>query len=291
MIKHKSSVLSVSSLIVLTLYSLILAAVFVWAIVFSVTDYWNDIYFADLYLTFPKKVFFENFSRAYESFTIQVQAGAGFRNVLMPEMFLNSILFALGTGLAGAIAPCLMGYIVSRFNFRFNKIIDTVVLVTIILPIVGALPSNIRIVYGLGLNDSIIGFWIMGFSFANMYYFVFKAAFLGVPKSISEAAYVDGASNLNIFLRINLPLVKTTFLSIFTLIFVSCWNNYTTPLAFAPNVPTAAYGMFRIIQNTQLAEPTAKMAAAMMLMLPILIFYAAANRFLMGNLTMGGVKE
>ncbi len=53
-----------------------------------------------------------------------------------------------------------------------------------------------------------IGLWIMGFAFAGMYYFVFKAAFYAVPNALSEAAVIDGANNHQIFLLINFPLVK-----------------------------------------------------------------------------------
>ena len=151
------------------------------------------------------------------------------------------------------------------------------------------------IVYGLHLNNTLIGMMVMGFTFTNMYYFIFKGAFYSLPESYSEAAKIDGAGNFKIFLTIIMPLVRTTFLSVFVLSFVALWNDYTTALAFAPQRPTVAYAFYVRMSSaspdaTQAGSEPVRMAGAMILMLPILIFYAVGNRFLMGNLTIGGIK-
>ncbi len=293
-IKRKPSILVISSLIVLLIYTLILLAVLIWGLEFSFVDYQNDIYFnkenGRSFLVFPSSFNFDNVVKVFENMKQTVPDGLGTRDVMLPEMFLNSILYALGVSFCSTLAPCIMGYITARFKFKFNRIIDVIVIVTMIIPIIGSLPAQIKLVYRLGLDNSFFGLWIMGFGFANMYYFVFKAIFKGIPDSIYESAMLDGASNFRIFIQIMLPLVRTTFLSVMVIGFVAAWNNYTTPLAFAPNKPTAAYGLFLFIQSTRISEPTLKMMAAMMLMIPILIVYATCNKFLMGNLTMGSVK-
>ena len=291
-LKHRPSVLSVTSLVVLVIYSLVFILTIAWAIMFSLTDYESEILYVKgrNFLVFPDKLYFENYAEAYKAFELTIKDGAGTRPAQLPEMFLNSVLYAGGVGIVSALAPCLVGYCVSKYKFAFNKALDLIVLMTIILPIVGALPSQIRIVYSMKLNDSIPGLWIMSFSFANMYYFVFKAIFKGIPDSLKEAAQMDGASNFRVFVQIMLPLVMPTFISIAVIAFVQSWNNYTSPLAFAPNKPTAAYGFFRLTRNTQVSEPTLKIAGAMVLMIPILLLYCVMNRFMTGNLTVGSVK-
>ncbi len=293
-IKHKPSVLAISSLIVLILYSLILVLVLIWALEFSFVDYQNDIYFnrenGRSFLVLPSTFNFDNVEKVFSHMKKTVPYGLGTRDVMLPEMFLNTILYALGVSFFSTLAPCIMGYITAKFNFKFNKVIDVIVLVTMIIPIIGSLPAQIKLVYNLGIDNFIPGLWIMGFSFANMYYFVFKAIFKALPNSLYESASLDRASNFRIFVQIMFPLVRTTFLSVMVISFVSAWNNYTTPLAFAPNKPTVAYGLHLFIQSTRVSEPTLKMMAAMMLMVPILIAYACFNKLLMGNLTMGSVK-
>lgn len=291
-LKHKPSVLSVASLVVLIIYSLILIIVIAWAIMFSLTDFETEILYVKgrKFLVIPDKLYFSNYSKVYGVFRTKVESGAGSRMVYLPEMFLNSVLYAGGVGITSALAPCLVGYCTAKFNFKFNRVLDSIVLITIILPIVGALPSQIKIVYGLRMNDSIPSLWVMAFGFANMYYFVFKAIFKSIPDSLREAAQIDGASNFYIFVKIMLPLVMPTFISVVVLQFVPAWNNYTTPLAFAPNKPTAAFGFFNLVQATQTSEPTLKMTGAMLLMFPILLLYCGLNKFMSGNLTVGSVK-
>ncbi len=292
---HKPSVLSVSSFIVLLIYSVTLLAIMAWALVFSFTDFETDIFFNALnksksYLVLPSKIHFENYKKVYDWYKVTVEYGLGTRDVMLPEMFLNSILYAVGVSFMSALAPCLMGYVGGRYKFKFVKVIDTVVLVTMVLPIISSLPSQIRIVFGLGLDNSFLGLWIMAFGFAGMYYFVFKATFSGIPFELSEAAHIDGANNFQIFIQIIMPVAKTTFLTVMLLGFVSAWNNYETPLVFAPNKPTAALGLFRLTQNTRVSEPTLKMTGAMLLLAPILILFIFLNKHLMGNLTIGSVK-
>lgn len=288
---HRPSVLSVGSLAILSIYSLILIFVLVWAILFSLTDFMEDIYWGGgHYLVWPQQMRFDNLTKVADSIKLTIQAGAGTREVGLLEMFANSILYAVGSGFAMAAAPCLMGYITARFDFKFNKFIDAAVLLAMILPIVGSLPSTINIVYGLKLEDTFFGLWILSFGFTNMYYFIFKASFSGIGKAYSEAAEIDGASNLTVFFQIMMPLVKTTFLSIFLIAFVRMWNDYNRPLAFAPNLPTASFGLFRFLQNTRVNEPPLKMMGSMLLLIPILTFFAIFNKKLMGNLTVGGVK-
>lgn len=291
-IRHKPSLLTVSAFIVLVVYSLILLSVFIWAFVFSFADFENDIWFSKTksYLVWPSKWSFDNVAKVYEYMKITVPYYETTRDVMMPEMFLNSVLFALGGSFFVSLAPCMMGYIASKFRFKFNGVIDATVLTVMILPIVGALPSTVQLVYGLHLDNSFIGLWIMNFGFTSMYYFVFKAAFKEIPDSLSESAKMDGAGNLRVYVKIMMPLVKITFFSVMLIQFIGIWNNYTTPLVFAPDKPTAAYGLFTFIQSTRISEPTLKMTGAMILMIPILLIYATLNKKLMGNLTMGGVK-
>lgn len=292
-IKRKPSVLSISSLIILSVYALILISALLWALSFSFVDFDMQIEYnfdnGNSYLVFPNKLDFSNIGGVYEKIKKEVVFGAGTKVITLPEMFLNSILYALGVSFCGTLAPCIMGYVSSKYKYRFNKVIDTVVIVTMILPIVGALPSQLKVAMAFNFIDSIPGLWVMAFGFANMYYFVFKAIFASLPDALNESAMVEGAGDFRIFLQIMLPLVKTTFSSVMLIGFVGAWNNYTVPLAFAPNKPTAAYGLFTLVQGTR-AMPTEKMTGAMILMIPVLVAYMLLNKKLMGNLTMGSVK-
>ena len=277
---------------VLILYSIVFIAILIWAGVFSLANYEYDIMFSPTgsYLVWPQEAFFENYSVAYKGYKLTVEFGETTKDMMFLDMLGNSLIFAIGMAFAGTLAPCLMGYITSQFRCKANAFFDGFVLVVMVLPIVGALPAAMILMDALNLMDSYLGLSLKAFTFLNMYYFIFKAAFGGLSRGYTEAACIDGASNITIFLRIMLPLVKTTFLTVFVLLFVADWNSYINILQYAPNKPTVSYGFYlnmRVFTNWE--DPT-RMAGAMILMLPILLFYVFANKYLMGNLTIGGMK-
>ena len=129
--------------------------------------------------------------------------------------------------------------------------------------------------------------------FLGMYFLVYQGVFRGIHQSVTEAAKIDGAGNMRIFLRIILPLAKTTFFLVFLLQFIAFWNDYQTPLLYLPNHPTIAQGLyyFNFSTSNEFSTVPAKIAGAMFVLIPILIVFMIFKNKLMGNLTLGGDKE
>lgn len=245
------------------------------------------------YLVLPNSFYIQNYLNAFDKLTLRNAPSifTGVYSISIWEQYLNTILFAIGGALVGALCPCIVAYATSNYDYKFNIFIDGLVLTVMVLPIVGATPATVDMVYNvLHIDNSFFGLYFMCFSFTNMYYFMFKSAFLGIPKSLPEAAKLDGASDFTIFRIIMLPLIKTVFLAIFVLLLVARWNEYSHTLYYAPNMPTAAYGMFYLLVLNNNSLVTEKMAGAVVMTIPVLVLYITCNKFLMGNLTIGGVK-
>ena len=155
-----------------------------------------------------------NYSYAFMNFVVKVEAGAGFRIIYMEEMFLYTILYALGCAFFQSFVCCVVAYMVVKFDYFFSKVIYTVVIVAMILPIVGSLPSEIQMSRALGFFDSIWGMWIMKSHFLGMYFLVFHAMFRGIPKEFADAARVDGAGNFQVLFSIMMPLVRNTLFTV-----------------------------------------------------------------------------
>ena len=180
----------------------------------------------------------------------------------------------------------------ARFPYKFSKIVHTTVIVVMIIPIVGALPAEIRMAMTLKLYDHVWGLWIMKANFLGLYFLVFYGVFKALPMAYTEAAKIDGAGNLGVLIRIVLPLVRNTFFTVMLINFITFWNDYQTPLIFMPSHPTVALGMFHMASTTisTLATIPMRMTGAMLLLVPILIVFLLTHKRLMGNLTMGGIK-
>ena len=191
---------------VLILYSVSLLLPILWGLSTSLkTDL--DFYLNPLWL--PDGWFWNwqwsNYSYAFMNFVVKVEAGAGFRIIYMEEMFLYTILYALGCAFFQSFVCCIVAYMVVKFDYFFSKVIYTVVIVAMILPIVGSLPSEIQMSRALGFFDTIWGMWIMKSHFLGMYFLVFHAMFRGIPKEFADAARVDGAGNFLSLIHISEP--------------------------------------------------------------------------------------
>ena len=126
-----------------------------------------------------------------------------------------------------------------------------------------------------------------------MYFFVYHAFFKGVPDAFREAAEIDGASDFTIMVRIFFPLAVKIILTVFLIQFVALWNDYQTPLLYLPTHPTLAYGVFYLsyFQLHEWYHTPIRMAGCIMLVIPILIIFIAFKNKLMGDISLGGIKE
>ena len=287
-VRERLSPVTVFMLAVLVLFTLSLFIPLLWALL---TSFKNQSDFRINIIGLPKQWVW-NFSYVLKKFTVPVQTEAGEKMVGMGMMYVNSLLYSVGCAFFGTLVPCITAYMCARFPHKFSKIVHTTVIVVMIIPIVGALPAEIRMAMTLKLYDHVWGLWIMKANFLGLYFLVFYGVFKALPMAYTEAAKIDGAGNLGVLLRIVLPLVRNTFFTVMLINFITFWNDYQTPLIFMPSHPTVALGMFHMASTTisTLATIPMRMTGAMLLLVPILIVFLLTHKRLMGNLTMGGIK-
>lgn len=166
------------------------------------------------------------------------------------------------------------------------------IIVTMIIPIVGSLPSLAQIMDVLQIRNTFIGTFIMHFGFTNTYYLIFYAAYKKVPWSYAESAFIDGASHYQVFYRIMMPLTSSLFGTTFILFFINYWNDYQVPMLFLDKNPVLALGLYEFFQSysNQLSVGTVKIAGGVIVLIPLLILFIIFKNRLMGNLTEGGIK-
>ncbi len=236
------------------------------------------------------------FNEFYVGINIYDKLGAFLRTdyYFMEHMLWFTFLYAVCCSFANIAVVCIVAYITARFDFKICRIVDAIVIVAMILPIVGSMASELRIMRALGFYNSLVGMMIMKANFlGGTNFLIFNATFKGMPKDFTEAAQIDGASHLTVMLRIILPLAKNMFFTLWLLMFIQFWNDYQTPLLYFPSKPTLSYGLYRFTQATTGAgkELPIKMAACFILMIPILVIFLFTSEKLIGNVSMGGLKE
>ena len=293
--KRNINGLSVVILIVLIAYTLIFVTLLAWGLLTSLK---TSIEFDENKLLWPKLgVQWKNYATVFEKFVVSVdrEVGDGFQkfNIGMVDQLFNTFVYAFGGAFFATIIPCITAYATAKFDKLPSKVIYTIVIITMALPIIGSYPSEIYLARKLGIYDEIWGIILMKGNFLGMYYLVFYAVFKTLNKGYYEAAYLDGASEFRIMISIAIPLVKTTFSTVMLIKFIEFWNDYQTPLLYAPSHPTLAYGIWYLSNTTQVKGMSGvplRITASMILLLPVLIIFILLRKKLMGNITVGGIK-
>jgi ABC-type glycerol-3-phosphate transport system permease component len=208
------------------------------------------------------------------------------------ECLLNTLLYAGGTAFFGAIAPCIVGYLCAKFKYKFSGLVYGFVLFAMVMPIVGNTSAVLVLMRRFYLYDTIWGMWIKAATFANTYFLIFFAFFSSVSDTYAEAAQIDGASYFRVMWGIYIPLAIKMVTTVFLIAFVAHYNDYNTTVLYIPTHPTLAYAVLVFSTNSSSSSNTpANLAASMVLAVPMVLFFVVFKKRLMGDVSLGGIKE
>ena len=287
--KRKITPMNVIIFTLLVIYALSMVLLIGWALL---TSFKSQSDFRLNIMGLPEKWVW-NYSTVFKQFKISVFfEGVGNKRIGVIQMLINTILYAGGCAVTQTLTPCVVAYCCARYRYKMSNIIPYIVITVMTLSIAGSLPSEIRMSKIFGLYDQIWGLWIMKCNFLGTYFLVFLSIFKGIPKALDEAAKIDGAGDLTIMVRIIMPIVVPTILTIMLLNFIVFWNDYTIPIVYLPHYPTISQGLqYMIMTNiNDLATVPMRMTASMIVLMPILIVFIIFQKRLVGNITFGALK-
>jgi len=214
------------------------------------------------------------------------------------DLLLNSFLYCFIGAFTKSFVALACGYLVTKYKYKFSKIIYVVMLVIMAIPIVGSIPAMLKVTKDLAIFDTYLGMFILNFNFTGLYFFVFAAYFESYNDVYIEAAEIDGSNQFFTFIRIVFPMAQKLFWTIFLLNFIALWNDYQTPLLYYPNHPTLSYGVYRMYAKSSTIagldgaiQLPQRAAGCMILAIPVLILFLSTKNILLGNMSAGGIKE
>ena len=270
--------------VIFFIYSLSLLYPFLYAFLSSVRDPWD---FLNDRVAFPETFDLSNYVKAFTEFNVY--------GVNFIEMFINSVLYTLFGTLMAITSSTLTSYVIAKYKFRIRGFLYGLAIFIMIVPIVGSQAAEIKLAQELHLYNSMIGMWIMRANFLGLYFLVFYAVFKSMPKGYYEASRIDGANDMQVMLKVALPLVKFTFFSIFLILFIEYWNDYLIPNLYLPNYKTLSLALFhqaqsQELENTKISRVPYVMASVLCVTVPVIIIFAIFSKRLMGNMSVGGLK-
>ena len=285
---EKFSLYTVIILILLIVYTVLLLIPLIWAMYTSLKpadEFWDNILLPS---SSPTLV---NYSNALRLFYLRDPFN-NVRQIYMGEMFLYSIVYSFGSALVATLSPCIMGYLTAKYPNKFSKAVTGMVIVCMILPIVGSLPSEVQVAKALGIYNNLIASLVLKGHFLSMYFLVFQSIFKGIPNAFAEAAKIDGLGSFRIFLRIVLPQTIPAFIAQFIFAFVGGYNNYMGPLLYLSDNPQN-YTLQLVVTElrTFYNQPGQVCASCLIALIPLIIVYIIFQRFFIEGISVGGGRE
>jgi len=202
----------------------------------------------------------------------------------------NSTLMTIESILGVLIVSILAGYPLARLKFPGRNFIFVSILATMMLPSEVAIIPNFITLKHMGLLDTHLGAIIPNFA-AAFGIFLMKQAFEAVPQDLVDAARVDGATEMQILWRVMVPVTGPSIAALGIFSLVNAWNDYIWPsivISSRDKLPLAV-GVFNDLTGPFATSYSMVMAAIIMTVIPVLIFFAFTQRFFIGGMD-GAVK-
>jgi len=185
----------------------------------------------------------------------------------------------------------MAGYAFAMLQFRFKGLIFGLVMVTLLVPAFMNMIPSFMIMDALGWIDSHRALYLPGAASAFGIFLMRQFAAASVPRDLIEAARLDGCSELGIYWRIALPLMKPALGTLGLITFIASWNNFMGPLVLLRTAEQYTLPLaLRSLQSTTNTEWGALMAGSAVATLPLLVLFVFSSRQLIAGLTTGAVK-
>lgn len=263
--------------LVLALIAVIMLAPFFWMLSVSFERY------ANLQPPFPPKLIPEEFS--FFNYKLVIENGTLFK------AYFNSFVIATFTVILTTITSLLGGYSFSKGNFKGKKILFFLVLATMMIPLESRLIPMYMMFSKFNMSNTfyplVLTMPMLGFSVL-----LTKQYFDNLPNSLREAAWIDGASEFSIFIKVFLPLAGPMIATLIILVFMGSWNDFLWPLVVLTSQKLQTIPIF--LSKFSLEDGTSYAGLSMALsaasIVPVIIVFLFFQKYIIQSVAMSGLK-
>ncbi|HWR10734.1 MAG TPA: sn-glycerol-3-phosphate ABC transporter permease UgpE [Rectinemataceae bacterium] len=227
---------------------------------------------------FPGNQIITNYTRALTEGAKNLGASA-------LTMMKNSFIMAMGIAVGKICVSLLAAFAIIFFNFRGRKFCFWAIFITLMLPVEVRIMPTYKVIAQLGLMNSYLGL-ILPMIVSATAVFLFRQFFLSIPREIAEASQIDGATPMQFFRSILLPMTRTPIAAMFVIQFIYGWNQYLWPLLITTKESyyTLLIGINRILSSQDsVIEWQIVMATTLLAMIPpVLVVLIMQKQFVAG---------
>ncbi len=212
-------------------------------------------------------------------------------NINVSVLFKNSIITTVFIVLAQVVNCPMAGYAFARLNFKGSKPLFYLLLVSLMIPIQVIIIPLYIVISKMHMLNNLMSV-ILPCCFNAFGVFLFRQGFMDIPKDFEHSARIDGAGYFRTYLSIMLPQVKTTVIALVIISFNFGWNLYFTPLIFLTKLDkmTLPIGLAFLKGYMSSGNVSVIMASVSLAVIPIMLIFFYAQKYIVEGLTSSGIK-
>ena len=232
----------------------------------------------------PKEWRIENYARVFTDFR--------YKQYNYFDMLFNSLWMMFLKIAVNLMSSVILAYPISKFKFPGKELLYGLVIFANTIPLFGTGTTAYKLLSSLNMinNPFLIWLsWASGFDFA---FIVFYGTFKGISDSYIDAASIDGANNATTFFKIMLPQAIPSIVALAITQAIPAWNDYQTSMIYMREFPNLAYGLYLFSKESNYIQDSKAIyfCAVVISMLPPLILYGSNQKFILSNISAGGLK-
>lgn len=276
-IKLKRKLSGTFRVVLLFVASLIVVFPLYWAVINSLKPYKEIYSFPPTYV--PKSITFDHFKVIKE--------------MAFSKYLLNSMIVSTMSAFLSILIAMLPAYTLSKYHMSLKKLIETSVILLQLLPMVVFIVPIFKFLKFTGLLNSFIGLSLSYIPFITPVMVMFlRGYFTNIPKTIEEAAIIDGCSRISAFFRIVFPISLPGIFSAFIYAFLTVWGELMFAMSFLTDPDKQTIPVFLSLFIGQYQTRWGPLfAGSVLATLPTLILFAFLQRYFISGLTAGALKD
>lgn len=207
--------------------------------------------------------------------------------------FKNSFVMTIITTLFTVLSSAIVAYGFARYQFPGKKILFGILIATLMLPGAVVMIPRYAMFNKLGLVDTYWPFYLQGLLSVNSFFVFMLIQFIrGLPRELDESAYLDGCSDLKVFVKILVPLMKPALFSAGLFQFMWTYNDYTNVLIYINSVKkyTLSLALRLSLDAESVVQWNKVMAMSFLSILPLIILFFAAQKYFVEGIATSGLK-
>lgn len=215
-----------------------------------------------------------------------------FRQVPFARYLSTSFSLALITILLSIFSATIVGYAFARLEWPGRDFFFILLLATMMLPPQVTMIPQFIIMKELGWYNTLVPVWILSGFGIPFFIFLVRQFLKNIPKTLEDAARIDGCGFIRIYWHIMLPLIRPVIITIAIFTFMTTWNNFFAPLIYLNDerLFPVALGLFKF--NLSVGQDVSlMMAGAFIATLPSIALFAVLQRYFIEGVTLTGTKE